>query len=126
MRTLLAALVLAALPAQADDVGRQEYLAACAVCHGDRGWGDGPMVPALTVRVPDLTQIAAANGGHYPFLDVMMLIDGRSGIRAHGSQMPVWGDRFAAEAADAGPYGTEAVVRRRVLSLVRYLESIQE
>lgn len=41
--------------------------------------------------------------------------------------MPVWGDRFqASNIEDAGLYGAEVIVRGRILSLVTYLESIQD
>jgi mono/diheme cytochrome c family protein len=130
MRRILpiAGLVLAtAVPALADEAGQQEYMVACAVCHGESGKGEGPFAPLLNIHTPDLTGLAAANDGVFPFLDVLMIVDGRSGVRAHGdSAMPIWGERFAASAADAGPYGSELEVRGRILSLVTYIESIQE
>jgi mono/diheme cytochrome c family protein len=36
------------------DVGKSEYDAACAVCHGSKGKGNGPFVEQLASRVPDL------------------------------------------------------------------------
>jgi hypothetical protein len=48
-------------------------------------------------------------------------------VRAHGdSAMPIWGQRFAASAAESGVYGSELEVRGRLLALVTYLESIQQ
>jgi mono/diheme cytochrome c family protein len=101
---LLAGLALAtSLPAAADPVGQQEYMVACAICHGESGRGDGPFAPLLHITTPGLTGLAAANDGVFPFLDVLMVVDGRTGVRAHGdSAMPIWGSRFAAS-ADAGP-----------------------
>jgi mono/diheme cytochrome c family protein len=131
-KLLHAGLVLAiAFPAAADDAGREEYMVACAVCHGESGKGEGPFAPLLNIHTPDLTRLAADNdveAGTFPFLEVLMVVDGRTGIRAHGdSAMPIWGERFAATAAEtAGPYGSELAVRGRLLSLVYYLESIQE
>jgi hypothetical protein len=56
-----------------------------------------------------------------------MIVDGRTGVRAHGdSAMPIWGEVFAEGAAGAGAYGAEVIARGRLLSLVYYLESIQE
>lgn len=132
-RTLLAAGIAfavalsAGLPAAADAAGEQEYMVACAICHGESGKGDGPFAPLLNITTPSLTDLAAGDDGVFPFLDVLMVVDGRTGVRAHGdSAMPIWGARFAASAADAGPYGSELEVRGRLLALVTYLESIQE
>jgi len=80
----------------------------------------------MTVAVPSLTGLSAANDGVFPMLKVIHTIDGRQGTRGHGYPMPVWGSRFEAELEDMGPYGAEAVVRGRVLSIAYYLESIQE
>jgi hypothetical protein len=60
-------------------------------------------------------------------LEVIQIIDGRTGVRAHGGPMPVWGDRFEATAAsEAGDYGAEVMVRGRILALATYLEAIQQ
>jgi mono/diheme cytochrome c family protein len=124
-----AGLSLTAAAAQAQDPapGKVEYMTVCAVCHGDAGTGDGPFAAMMNVEVPDLTGLAAANGGSFPYLKVFQIVDGRSGLRAHGSPMPVWGNRYAAGAeASPGPYRTEVFVRGRIGVLVDYLESIQE
>ncbi|HKL05576.1 MAG TPA: c-type cytochrome [Roseovarius sp.] len=112
--------------AHADDAGKQEYMDACASCHGESGAGDGPLAELMTVPVPPLTGLSAANDGQFPMLAVIHTIDGRQGIRGHGYPMPVWGSRFKRDIEDAGPYGAEAIVRGRLLSLAYYLESIQE
>lgn len=112
--------------AGADDVGYAEYVSACAACHGVDGRGDGPIAESLTVEVPALTGLSAANEGAFPMLKVIHAIDGRQSIRGHGNPMPVWGQQFEVEAAGYGPYGGEAVVRGRVLSIAYYLEAIQE
>ncbi|MCU0731997.1 MAG: hypothetical protein MUE84_10480 [Hyphomonas sp.] len=117
----------ASLPLAADEVGKQEFMVACAVCHGETGKGEGPFAPLLNIQTPDLTSIAAKNDGEFPFLDVLMVVDGRSGVRAHGdSAMPIWGERFKISASGAGPYGSELEVRGRLLALVTYIESIQQ
>lgn len=122
---VLAAMTLAA--AADEDPGRAEYMIACAVCHGESGMGNGPFAGVLNIEVPNLTSLAAANGGQFPFLKTMMVIDGRTGVRGHGSNMPVWGDRFQSSALDeAGVFGAEMIVRGRLLSLVEYIESIQQ
>jgi len=120
-----------ALPALAQEdefsAGREEYLAACAACHGENADGNGPIATMFTTPVPDLLKISARNEGVFPLLDVFHIIDGRTEVKAHGNPMPVFGNRYEAEAGEsAGPYGPEAQVRARVLELVYYLQSIQE
>ena len=129
--TTFSAAILAfqvAVPAQAQDAGagQAEYMNSCASCHGVSGTGDGPLAELMTVEVSDLTQLSAANDGAFPMLDVIMTIDGRSGIHGHGYPMPVWGNRFEADAEGMGDYASEIEVRGRVLSLAMYLQSIQQ
>lgn len=107
--------------------GPEEYTRACASCHGLTGRGDGPLAEYMSMPVPDVTQIRARNNGVFPMLEVIHLIDGRSGLRGHGGPMPIWGDRFeAAAAAERGDVGTEIEVRGRILALATYLEAIQQ
>lgn len=107
--------------------GAEEYVRACAGCHGLTGHGDGPLAEYMTVEVPDLTVIAMRNGGVFPWLEMIQIIDGRTGLRPHGSPMPIWGDRFEVRAAaEAGDYGAEVIVRGRILSLATHLEAIQQ
>ncbi|WP_068112026.1 c-type cytochrome [Tropicimonas marinistellae] len=129
---LLAAvcLALSGVPAgaeQDENPDRMEFLWACASCHGQDGKGDGEVGKLLTVQVPDLTQLSAANDGTFPMLKVIHIIDGRSGVRGHGTPMPIWGATYRSEIGGSlGDYGAETVVRGRILSLAYYLESIQE
>lgn len=126
---LLAALALStAGMATAESLGEQEYMNACASCHGASGAGDGPLADLMTVPVPPVTNLSAANEGVFPMLDVIQTIDGRQGTRGHGYPMPVWGRQFEmqADADGLGRYGGEVAVRGRVLSIAYYLESIQE
>ncbi|QFT94187.1 hypothetical protein FIU86_15150 [Roseovarius sp. THAF9] len=118
--------LLLAAPTHADDFGHDEYMSACASCHGESGAGDGPLAELMTVPVPSLTGLSAGNDGAFPMLRVIQTIDGRQGIKGHGYPMPVWGKRFQEDIETPGPYGAEAIVRGRILSLAYYLESIQE
>ena len=73
------ALGLLALAACAPDgrvAGRALYDQYCASCHGRDGAGDGPSAGALTKRPADLTRIAERNGGVFPTIRVMSVIDG--------------------------------------------------
>jgi len=128
-RTAFLGIALAAIAAAApaEELGEREYMASCVACHGSSGKGGGELADLLTVEIPDLTTIAERNDGAFPMLEVIHIIDGRTGVRGHGGPMPLWGERYAFEIGDrAGPYGTELAIRGRVLSLAYYLESIQQ
>lgn len=114
------------LPAHSDETGRLEYMVACSACHGESARGDGPMARYLNIDTPGLTTLAEENDGVFPLLEVIQVIDGRTGLGPHGTAMPIWGDRFMASAIEDGPYAAEIIVRGRVLSLARYLESVQD
>ncbi|MEZ5778316.1 MAG: c-type cytochrome [Paracoccaceae bacterium] len=125
-----AALILAAAPASAEDnpaLGRETFAGACAACHGAEAAGDGPMAALLTVPVPDLTRIAERNGGTFPWLRIVHMVDGRTGLRGHGGPMPLFGALFGEDttAADA-PDGTPVITSARVLAVVDYLAAIQK
>ena len=123
---LAAAAVLAGQAAPAQDTGAADYMDACATCHGATGAGDGPLAGLMTVPVPPLTGLGAANGGVFPLVDVVKFIDGRSGIRGHGYPMPVWGSRFRAETGSMGDQASEIRTRERIMALARHIESLQE
>jgi mono/diheme cytochrome c family protein len=97
------------------------YRAYCASCHGLKGKGDGPVASSLRVSVPDLTRIAAREGGSFPVEQVRQIIDGRTPVAAHGSPaMPVWGLEFRDDLTK------QKHVRELVDLLVDYLRSVQE
>lgn len=132
IRKILGGLAMAAVAAsgaaaQTADAGKTEYMVACASCHGETGKGQGPMAPVLNIETPGLTGLSKAHDGRFPFQEVFMIVDGRTGVRGHGGPMPVWGERYKQVAEPlAGTYASELIVRGRILSLVLYLESIQE
>ena len=123
---LMPVLLVIASAVQAEDAGKAEYMNACASCHGKSGAGDGPFAEFMTIDVPSVTGLSAANDGQFPMLTVIHTIDGRQGVRGHGGPMPIWGARFSEELQNTGSYGVEPIVRGRILSLAYYLESIQE
>lgn len=113
--------------AQDTDIGATLYADYCSACHGATGKGDGDMADVVKVPSPNLTLLARNNDGVFPMLDVLHVIDGRSGTRAHGGAMPLWGRVFSDQIGDSeGEYGSVLEVRGRVLSLAKYLESIQQ
>ena len=110
-----------------EEVGRNEYMVACAGCHGETAMGDGPLADLLKIETPSLTTLAAEKGsGTFPFEYVLWMVDGRKIIRAHGSAMPIWGERYQSSATSQRGESADMVARGRMLSLVYYLESIQQ
>jgi mono/diheme cytochrome c family protein len=106
--------------------GEIEYQNHCAICHGVDGKGRGIMARFLTVAPADLTQLAKKNADRFPFWQVFRVIDGRQDIRGHGTrEMPIWGARFQSEAGGNDP-GSRSQASGRILSLVFYLQHIQE
>ncbi len=125
MRRLFLAVVLAVAPAaHAEDAGRTLYLRLCASCHGRDGAGDGPVAPALGQKPSDLTQIAAANAGTFPFVEVAEAIDGTKSVRAHGvSDMPIWGEVLQTD--PASPLEQQLLAAGRVIVITRYVRTLQ-
>lgn len=132
LRALVAYLktIQSTVPADQADLalGKSEYDAKCAVCHGPSGKGDGPFNAQLAVQSTDLTQLAKKNKGVFPATKILMSLDGRSEVQGHGPRdMPVYGEVYLAE----GPAGStakdrEPFVDTRLHALVSYLESIQQ
>jgi hypothetical protein len=100
--------------------GSDLFHAYCAPCHGAGGTGNGPVAPALTTRVPDLTTLAKRHGGVFPKEHVRKTISGDDAVVAHGSrEMPVWGEIFHQVEQDKD-YGNV-----RLTNVTKYVESIQ-
>lgn len=99
--------------------GKVMFHEYCAVCHGEQGVGNGPAADALKKQPADLTQISRKNGGKFPELKVMRMIQGADEVAAHGTRaMPVWGNIFRS----LGSKDTETL---RVTALMRYVEGLQ-
>ena len=121
------ALTLAA-PAFAQDAapGQELYLSRCAACHGVGATGDGPVAGLRTMPVPDLTMLAARNGGLFPRAEVVRTIDGRQMLVGHGGPMPVFGRMLGGGSAVIdGPDGSVIETKGDVLEIARYLEGLQ-
>ncbi len=101
--------------------GDSLYKAYCATCHGVGGKGNGPMAAWLKVQPPDLTRIAARNGGKFPLMRVERVISGEEILPSgHGTRlMPVWGPVFSQVTRD------QDLGRVRIDNLARFLRDIQ-
>jgi len=109
------------------EAGKREFARSCATCHGMDAKGDGPVAASLNVKPADLTQLSKNHGGVFLFWRVYEKINGKdeAPIRGHGTrEMPIWGERFQIDAFRGEDQ--QMGVRGRILSLVYYLESLQE
>ncbi len=111
------------------DLGKREYMADCASCHGVTGKGDGAYVELLKNRPTDITTLSRINNGVFPFARVYEYVDGTLEIKAHGSRdMPIWGQRYRIDAANYYgdmDYDDESFVRSRILALTEYIYRLQ-
>jgi len=97
------------------------YLRYCVSCHGPGARGDGPLAPDLRVPVPDMTTLAARNGGRFPAARVERIIQSGEVLRGHGSaDMPAWGDAFKRTEGTGAATPQEAI-----RNVTHYLWSLQ-
>jgi mono/diheme cytochrome c family protein len=90
--------------------GEKLFQRNCASCHGLDGRGAGLVAASLKKQPSDLTMIPRKNG-KFPTEELVMSISGELSLPIHGSrEMPVWGG---------------VLKNGDILSLVRYIESIQ-
>lgn len=114
------------------DIGRIEFMASCAQCHGSEGRGDGIMAQFLTVPPPDLTRIQRDNDGVFPAATLYEIIEGGTAASVHGTrEMPAWGDRFSVQAHlllgwPLEPEDRDAFIRSRILALIDHIARMQE
>lgn len=111
------------------DIGKNEYQANCANCHGLGGKGDGPIAHLLTKKAADLTLLSRNNGGVFPIARIYEVIDGTKEVQIHGSRdMPIWGQEYRMRAAEYyrdTDYDPEVYVRSRILTLIDYIHRLQ-
>jgi mono/diheme cytochrome c family protein len=118
--------------AQGADLGRIEFMANCAQCHGLDGKGGGILADYLTVEPADLTVIQRDHGGVFPFEWLYRTIEGTLTPRGHGTrEMPAWGERYAADAPwvlglPYSPIERDAFIHSRILALIDYIADLQQ
>ena len=106
--------------------GEDLYNELCAVCHGVKGKGDGPAVPALKRAPPDLTKLAASNDGEFPAEALEQIIGGKNRIPAHGEpDMPIWGRAFQYTKPNWGRVQRIAFAQHRIHNIVEYIQTLQ-
>jgi mono/diheme cytochrome c family protein len=102
--------------------GKELYVSYCQICHG-QGGAPGPMADELKVQPPDMTKIAARNGGEFPNDKIFEIIKGGKEIAGHNADnMPIWGDTFMSSEGLA----SKAEVDKEIGHIVAYLETVQE
>lgn len=121
--------LLAGTLVAAETSGLSEYQNNCARCHGSDAKGNGPDTREKPgYRAADLTQISKRHGGRFPRQEIYDIIDGGKRLPGHynfNSPMPLWGLSFQLEGKEYTDE-SEAAVKRKIGSLLDYLESIQE
>lgn len=97
------------------------YQAYCAVCHGTDARGGGAIAMSFKLPPPDLTGIAARNGGVYPQARVERIISGEELFPGgHGTRtMPIWGPIFSQIAGD------QDLGRMRIHDLAMFIGRLQ-
>lgn len=106
--------------------GRALYTDYCAGCHGADGRGTGPAAAGLRRHPADLTGISARNGGVFPRMQVMSMIDGFSRAKRHGGVMPVFDPIFEGPLVpfDSGD-GIATPTPEGLIALAAYIETLQ-
>ena len=95
------------------------YATYCVRCHGKDGKGEGPMAPTLNVKVPDLTSLAARNGGVFPMARVEQDLSTKAPVSITHGGVVMWAAMFASAGTDP------ALEKVRAHNLALYLEAIQ-
>ncbi|MGE3874513.1 MAG: cytochrome c [Parvibaculaceae bacterium] len=115
----------------ASDTARQDFITLCADCHNADARGNGPLAKNLTKIPPDLTRIKERAHGKFDEKAVYDWILGLKMTQSHGTrEMPVWGDWLMDEAIEDNTSldaaeAAEKEIARRVMGIVKYIESLQ-
>lgn len=124
---LASAIVLSACVEEPELTPAVAFMEDCASCHGANGEGSRALGLDLNPPAPDLTGLAAANGGVFPRNAVMSTIDGFARGAHFSPAMPEFG---AGDMGDTiiveNPDGTATPVPARLLALADYVESLQD
>jgi mono/diheme cytochrome c family protein len=106
--------------------GKLMFRQYCAPCHGMDGTGDGPVADTLKKKPANLTLLAKNNGGKFPYDHVYNMINGTEVVASHGTrEMPIWGVVFSQRNMPGAPGRTPAQVKKRIDTIIAYIQSIQ-
>lgn len=108
------------------DFGKHEFEEKCAGCHGTGGHGDGVNKAFLDHSPTDLSHLAKANGGEFPYMHFYAVVDGR--FERGASDMPCFADVYGAEASGDYmdvPYETDRYLDTRFTALASYVAKLQ-
>jgi mono/diheme cytochrome c family protein len=126
--SLVFALLGVCTDGKAEPSGETDFRMSCSACHGEDARGGGAKAFGLSVEPPDLTTLKRRNGGVFPRERLRRIIDGREDIALHGErEMPVWGQLFKLDADEGlgGAEGDDAIVQRRIETLIDFIGSLQ-
>ncbi|GAA6200581.1 cytochrome c [Aquicoccus sp. SU-CL01552] len=116
----LAACVVDEMPGP--DEGAALYADNCVACHDYHGQG-GEL--SRGQEAPDLTRIAARNGGAFPRAAVLSQIDGYGHGGVTPEIMPEFGALLEGDLVPVDIEGTLTPTPRPLAAILSYLESIQ-
>lgn len=105
------------------DEGARVFADNCTACHGYRGRGEALIGGQ---NAPDLTRIAARNGGTFPRARVLSQIDGYGRGKVSARVMPEFGALLAGDLVPVEVDGTLTPTPRPLAALLAFLEDIQD
>ena len=103
--------------------GARLFADNCTACHGYRGEG-GELIGGQDA--PDLTLIAARNGGAFPRARVLSQIDGYGRGKVPVEIMPEFGALLKGDLVPVEVDGVLTPTPRPLAALLTYLENIQD
>lgn len=106
--------------------GARLFAQNCAACHGADARGAGPETLGIGKVPPDLTQIAARNGGTFPRAEILSVIDGYGKGTHPGRVMPEFGGELSGDLVPLDIDDTQTPTPRALVALLGYLEEIQQ
>lgn len=102
--------------------GARIFADNCTACHGYRGTGEALIGGQ---EAPDLTRIAARNGGRFPRAQVLSQIDGYGRGKVAAEIMPEFGALLKGELVPVEVDGTLTPTPRPLAALLAFLEDLQ-
>lgn len=123
---MVMSLGLVACGRETGEGGAALYAANCAICHGlDAHGGGGGGVEGLSKTPPDLTRLAARNGGMFPTDRALLALQGYGADGQHWPQMAGITALQSDSRERVRIAGTRVRTTEPIASLLLYLERIQ-